>query len=316
MEDAVLYLLLLLPLLFFFAARCLLLRPAKPPTGPSALPIIGHLHLLKKPLHRALAGLSRQWGPVLHLRFGARPVLVVSSPAAAEDCLSTHDLAFSNRPRGLLAGKHFGSGYTTIGWAPYGPLWRELRRIAAVEVFSHARALHFAPIRAEEVAFLAKDLFSHSRGGGSFAKAKLRPRLLELTFNLMMRMIADKRYYGERAEASDETQRFRDTIEETFLLMGTSNLADYLPLLRWIDVTGIEKKMIRLESEKDALLQTLIEERRKNEGDGKKVLIDVLLQQQKTDPDYYTDQLIRGLIKVFRKSWITKMETFFFCLYV
>ncbi|GKF69561.1 isoflavone 3'-hydroxylase-like protein, partial [Tanacetum coccineum] len=49
--------------------------------------------------------LSKRHGPVLMLRFGTRHALLVSSPAAVEERLTTSDVAFANRPH-LLAGKH------------------------------------------------------------------------------------------------------------------------------------------------------------------------------------------------------------------
>nr|CAD1819465.1 unnamed protein product [Ananas comosus var. bracteatus] len=71
----------------------------KLPPSPPSLPIIGHLHLVKRPLHHGLATISARYGPVLLLRFGSRRVLVVSSRAAAEQCFSTdNDVAFANRP--------------------------------------------------------------------------------------------------------------------------------------------------------------------------------------------------------------------------
>ncbi|PKI79374.1 hypothetical protein CRG98_000252 [Punica granatum] len=63
-----------------------------PPTPFPTLPILGHFHLLKKPLHLSLTAISRRHGPVVLLQFGSRRVLVVSSPAAAEECLTKNDI--------------------------------------------------------------------------------------------------------------------------------------------------------------------------------------------------------------------------------
>uniref|UniRef100_A0A6N2KGN2 Reverse transcriptase Ty1/copia-type domain-containing protein n=1 Tax=Salix viminalis TaxID=40686 RepID=A0A6N2KGN2_SALVM len=61
-----------------------------PPTPPS-IPIIGHLHLLKQPIHRTLENLSRKYGPIVFLRFGSRSVIVVSSPSLAEECFTKNE---------------------------------------------------------------------------------------------------------------------------------------------------------------------------------------------------------------------------------
>ncbi|KAI3906762.1 hypothetical protein MKW92_001692 [Papaver armeniacum] len=90
----------------------------KLPPSPNSLPIIGHLHLLSKPVYRSLAKLSDYYGPILFLRFGSKPAVIVSSPSLAEECLSKNDVIFANWPR-LLIGKHLGQNYTTMAWASY-----------------------------------------------------------------------------------------------------------------------------------------------------------------------------------------------------
>ncbi|KAE8802008.1 isoflavone 3'-hydroxylase-like [Hordeum vulgare] len=89
------------------------------PSSPPSLPVIGHLHLFKKSLHRALANIAAAHGPVLFLRFGSRRVLHVADPAAAEECLTAHDVVFANRPR-LPSARHLSNGYTMLGSSRYG----------------------------------------------------------------------------------------------------------------------------------------------------------------------------------------------------
>ncbi|KAL6212412.1 hypothetical protein ACLB2K_017632 [Fragaria x ananassa] len=58
------------------------------PPSPPSLQIIGHLHLLKQPVHRTLQSLSETYGKVLLLRWGSRKVLLLTSPSAAEECFT------------------------------------------------------------------------------------------------------------------------------------------------------------------------------------------------------------------------------------
>ncbi|CAH2080368.1 unnamed protein product [Thlaspi arvense] len=50
------------------------------PPSPPALPFIGHLHLVKHPRPQIPPWARPKLGPVFSLRFGSRPVVVVSSP--------------------------------------------------------------------------------------------------------------------------------------------------------------------------------------------------------------------------------------------
>lgn len=119
-----------------------------PPIPFPYLPIIGHLYLVKSPLYRALGKLSNRHGRMLMLRFGTRRAFLVSSPAAVEECLTTNDVTFANRPH-LLAGKHLGYDYTTLSWSSYGDQWCNLRRIASIELLSAHRLQTLSSIRAE-----------------------------------------------------------------------------------------------------------------------------------------------------------------------
>ncbi|XP_038971683.1 cytochrome P450 81Q32-like [Phoenix dactylifera] len=292
---AVLFLALLFTSKSFFQSKNARLR--SPPTGPLALPVVGHLHLLRQPIHRTLSAISARHGPLLLLRFGSRPVLLVSSPSAAEDCFTVNDITFANRPQ-ILSSKHFGYDCTTLGASPYGPHWRNLRRIATLEIFSPARVAAFSASRAAEVRSLLRHLFGDG-DRAEFRKVEMKSRFSELTFNVAMQMIAGRRYYGaEATEVAEEGRRFRRVIEEAFLVAGASTLEDFLPWVRWAGWNSAEKRMARLAREMDELFQEMVEERRKKRGreEGKTTIIDVMLEMQEAEPGYYTDEIIKGII--------------------
>ncbi|MCD9637705.1 hypothetical protein HAX54_021142 [Datura stramonium] len=272
-----------------------------PPSPFISLPIIGHLYLFKKPLHKTLAKISEKHGPLLFLRFGSRPVLLVSSPSLAEECFTKNDLVFANRPR-LLAGKHLGYNYTTLVWASYGQHWRNLRRISTLEILSTLRVQLFADIRRQEVrALLQRLVRGKTSGGDSNTKvADMKAAFFETTLNILMMMIAGKQYYGDSGEKLEESRRFKEIVTETFQLSGATNVGDFVPLLKWMGVNKLEDKVKLLKEKRDKFMQDLIEEHKKSRKGSSveqknNTMIDVLLSLQDSEPDYYTDEVIRGM---------------------
>ncbi|KAH7520255.1 hypothetical protein FEM48_Zijuj08G0124700 [Ziziphus jujuba var. spinosa] len=300
MEDFMLYAFLSL-IIFFLALK--LLSTAQPhqknlpPSPPNSLPIIGHLHLLKSPVHRTLHRLSQKYGPVITLWFGSRRVVVVSSPKAVEECFTKNDIVLANRPS-LLMGKHVGYNNTNLVSSPYGDHWRNLRRIGSAEIFSSSRLNMFSDTRKDEIMCLLRKLSRNSVE--DFAKVELKSMLLELTINNIMRMVAGKRYFGEEVSEKDEEARhFREIIEEVLAYAGVSHAGDFVPILNWFG-NGYEKGVQRLAKSTDSLLQSLIDEHRRMTSGSRKTMIDHLLSLQKSESQYYTDQMIKGFILV---SW-------------
>ncbi|KAI9200527.1 hypothetical protein LWI28_009456 [Acer negundo] len=262
-----------------------------PPSPFPSLPIIGHLlYLLKKPIHKTLAEISKRKGPVVLFQFGSRRVLVVSSPSAAEECFTKNDIVFANRPQ-MLIGKHLGYNYTSLAWAPYGDHWRNLRRIASLEILSSTRLQMLSGLRFDEVKSMVRRLFRNQN-----QSVDLRTEFFELTMNVMMRMIAGKRYYGENVADLEEAKRFKEIRAETFKLGSTTNIGDYLP---WFKSKELEKGFLECQRKRDEFMQGLVDQHRSRIAKEKtKTLIEVLLALQETDPEYYTDGTIRSLMLV------------------
>ncbi|KAF8023135.1 hypothetical protein BT93_F0590 [Corymbia citriodora subsp. variegata] len=270
------------------------------PPSPPSLPIIGHLLLIKEPVHRTLQSLSDRYGPVLYLSFGSWPVVVVSSPSAVEECFTRNDVVLANRPR-MLAGDIMAYGSTSIGTAPYGPHWRNLRRLTALEILSPHRLAGSLYVRLEEVRLLVRTLYeaAASARGDGFARVEMRSRLQELSFNIIMRMISGKRYFGAAVDAGDAevARRFKEVINEEFELSGTDP-GDFMPALRKVvDFKGRERRMVDVAKRADVILQGMIDEfrsRRKMSDSGREVesktMIDSMLSEG------YSDDIIKGHI--------------------
>ncbi|CAJ1929446.1 unnamed protein product [Sphenostylis stenocarpa] len=293
MEDKVinifyLFIFLITLKLLFFRKRL-----KNPPPCPPSLPIIGNLYQLRKqPLHRTLHGLSQKYGPILSLRFGSQPVLLVSSASAAEECFTKNDIVFANRLHST-ASKYLGFNHTIITASSYGDHWRNLRRISSLEILSNHRLNSFLGVRKDETMKLLRKLARIS-GKEDLRKVELRPMFTELTFNVVMRMVCGKRYYGEEFDGTnaEEAKKFREIMNEISQFGLGSNLGDFVPLFR---VFSSHKKFRKVGEKLDAFFQGLIDEHR-NKKESSNTMIGHLLSSQESQPEYYTDQIIKGLI--------------------
>ncbi|KAJ4832770.1 hypothetical protein Tsubulata_948581, partial [Turnera subulata] len=265
----------------------------KLPPSPPAIPIIGHLHLLKQPLHRTFHSLSQKYGPIFSVKLGSRLAIVVSSPALVEECFTKNDIVFANRPI-FPSARHLSYNQTNMAAAPYGDHWRNLRRIGSNEIFSPTRLNMFIDVRKDEVKSLARRLYHVCNKG--FVKVKLKPMFMDLSFNILMRMVAGKRYFGEGLEQDEEARRFREIVTEFSQYTEVSDPVDIFPILKAFGFRGVEKQCMRVAQRLDVFLQELIDEHR-NKKDGN-TMINRLLDLQQSQPQYYTDEIIKGLMQV------------------
>ncbi|XP_058723431.1 isoflavone 2'-hydroxylase-like [Vicia villosa] len=130
-----------------------------------------------------------------------------------------------------------------------------------------------------------------------FEQVELSSMLHNIMYNHLMRMIFGKRYYGEETDAKDakEAKEFRETVAELLKFAGVTNKADYLPFLRWFDYQNLEKKLQNISNKFDAILSSLIHESR-SRMQKVNTMIDHLLKLQESQPEYYTDEIIKGLV--------------------
>ncbi|KAM0821253.1 hypothetical protein ACQ4PT_009465 [Festuca glaucescens] len=212
---------------------------------------------------------------------------------AAEECFTANDAVLAGRPQ-VLAGEHLGYRRTSVVWVSYGDHWRGLRRFVAAELFSSSRLGALAAERRSEVAFLVENLLHDAVPSSGIT---LRPKLFELVLNVMLRAITGRRHAGD-------VHRFQEIVEESFAVSGVPSVGDFFPALRWVDrVRGVEAALANLQSSRDAFVTGLIDDHRRTRDAGsrdgeKKAVIDVLMEHQRTDPEYYTDTVVKGIVLV------------------
>ncbi|GAB2269748.1 hypothetical protein Dimus_004670 [Dionaea muscipula] len=274
------------------------------PPGPKQLPLIGNLHQVMGELpHVSFQRLANRYGPLMSLKLGFIPVLVVSSAVVARNIFKSHDIVFSGRPQ-LYAAKKLSYNFLNITFAPYGEYWREVRKITILEVFSLKRVRCFQLIREEKVADMIESICTVSSEEGHRRPINFSNLMLSLSMSVVS-CAAFGREAGD--QENEDSSSFHSILHEAQDLLAQLNIADYFPWLSWINLFNhVDRKLEKTFKELDRFYDEVLEEHRDPSrlvklGDGhdpRKDFTDALLDLQK-DPKQairLTDDQIKALL--------------------
>ncbi|ONI15859.1 hypothetical protein PRUPE_3G066200 [Prunus persica] len=255
----------------------------KPSKVEGGWPLLGHLDLFggSQLPHIALASLVGKYGPIFTVNIGIHSALVISTWEAAKDCFITNDIAVSSRPA-TLGIKHLSYNFAMFGFSPYGPYWREIRKLTSLELLSNRRLELLRNVRASEVEMSLKELYtlrSNRKEGSGELLVDMKQWFGGLTLNVIFRMIAGNRCFmnGDLSEEK-EARRWQKAMGEFFHFLGLFLLGDAVPWLSWLDLGGQQKAMKRTAKELDSILAEWLEEHKQKRTKGKdQDFMDVML---------------------------------------
>jgi hypothetical protein len=246
---------------------------SKLPPGPRKLPLIGNIHQVGALAHHSLAKLAQQYGPLMHMKLGELSCIVVSSQEMAIEVMKTHDLNFANRPP-LLAPQIITYGYKGMTFSPHGSYWRQMRKICTMELLSQKRVDSFRLQREEELANFVKDIILCE--GSSI---NLSEMLDSFSYGLTSREA-----FGSKVK---DKERFRKLMKDLSKIASGFSFADLYPSIGILPVlTGLRKKIEKLHSEIDKILQNIVRSHKEKNLEIKGMeetgedLVDVLLKLQ------------------------------------
>ncbi|KAJ8749848.1 hypothetical protein K2173_013251 [Erythroxylum novogranatense] len=278
------------------------------PEAPGGLPIIGHLHRLAgaKNLSESLSSMADKYGPIFSIRMGAHPTVVVSSYELLKELFTTCDRSFASRPN-TSQGKYLGYNSAVFGLAPYGKYWRELRKLAMMEILSINRLKSLRHYQVSEVNHLINDMFMLSeRNEHRPVKILLSQWLQELTFNIITLKISRQRFFERNVDGNVSNQDNHDkhvgkTIREFMEILGVAVPGDLIPFLGWFDFGGAIKRMKQISEKLDAVIEKWIEEHKSKSSDSEKDIIDLMLSSLEEDTTYghKKDTMIKATILSF-----------------
>ncbi|CAA2990610.1 premnaspirodiene oxygenase-like [Olea europaea subsp. europaea] len=105
------------------------------------------------PPHRALSKLSKQYGPIIHLKLGEVSSIVISSREIAKKVLTVNDLAIADRPESIGM-ETLWYDYKDLAFSPYNEHWKQMRKICIMEILSNKNVRSYGHIRHDDISKL------------------------------------------------------------------------------------------------------------------------------------------------------------------
>ncbi|KAM0942511.1 putative 3,9-dihydroxypterocarpan 6A-monooxygenase [Dioscorea sansibarensis] len=257
------------------------------PPGPPAIPIIGHLHLIRSLPHHAFDKLAARYGPLMHLRLGSVLAIVASSPDMAKEVLKTNDANFASRPQNL-ASRTFGHDGSGLVFAPYGPYWKWIRKLCMSELLGSRTVDTLLPMRRLGLHELLRTLLDASQRR---QEVNVSGELVKMGIGTVGRSLVGstsfREYYYGGDNDDDDLEEMMNLTKEVNMLVGSFNVSDFIPALgRW-DLQGLDKKIRDVHQRFDAMLERiiarkqnhLIKSRSNNNNDNNNIkdLLDIML---------------------------------------
>ncbi|CAI0375623.1 unnamed protein product [Linum tenue] len=201
--------------------------------------------------HRRLRDLARKHGPdVMRLQLGDLSCIVISTPEAAKLVMKTHDVAFASRPYFLAAEVIF-YGSSNLCFSPYGELWRQIRKIYALELFSAKRIQSFRRIREEEVSNLVARIAAGSSTSG-------KPVDLSRMLPTLTSAIISRAAFGYLD--CTLTDAFMVVVDHGSDVFGGFRISDLYPSLKWLPaLTGFKARLEKMRKGSDLILERIID---------------------------------------------------------
>nr|GMD40365.1 cytochrome P450 CYP736A12-like [Ipomoea batatas] len=291
-----------------YLLRELLKSKKKLPPGPKGIPILGHLHLLGKTPHQDLHNLAKKHGPIMYMRWGFVPVVIVSSPEIAELVLKTFDHVFADRPY-HEASMYIAYGQRNFIFSKYGSYWRNVRKMCTLQLLSSHKINSMQSMRRREVSLLIACLKRAAMDGGA---VDLSAMVSALSAEMSFLMVVGKKYLSEEIGEKG----FVAVVREVVHLAAMPNLGDFIPYLGMIDFQGLTRRMKAVAKVFDGFLEKIIEEHVQSKGEKEsKDFVDTMLEiMQSGQTDFEFDRRhVKAIMLVRPESVVIMLFLFTFC---
>ncbi|KAK8941516.1 Cytochrome P450 89A2 [Platanthera guangdongensis] len=248
------------------------------PPSASPFPVLTHIFLHCRSIF-AIAPILRRfhslYGVIYSLRLipFSNPSIFIFDASLAHSALIHHGAAFSGRPHSVEPNRFLSVGCCNISAAPYGSLWRILRRNLSAETLHPSRIRLFSPGRHWALCGLLEAL--HSQSGNIIT---VRENFEQAIFSLLALMCFGKKLYESEIREIASLQLF---LLRTFT---SFNVFAVFPAITKVLFRKIWEEIIRARRKQADIFLPMIRARqdRKHLLEGKQNGFDY----------YYTDSLL------------------------
>ncbi|CAL8243278.1 unnamed protein product [Lota lota] len=225
--------------------------------GPKPLPIIGNVLELGDRPYLSLTAMAERYGPVFQIQIGMRPVVVLSGHETVRQALIKQGDDFAGRPD-LYSFRFINDGKSLAFSTDQAGVWRARRKLAlsALRSFSTLEGTvpEYSCMLEEHVCkegdHLIKQLARVMAADGSFDPFR---HIVVSVANVICGMCFGRRYGHE----DQELVSLVNLTDEFGKVVGSGNLADFIPLLRFLP-SATMKKFLDINSRFTAFVQRLV----------------------------------------------------------
>ncbi|XP_072518657.1 cytochrome P450 1A1-like [Salminus brasiliensis] len=213
----------------------------QPLPGPKSLPFIGNVMELGWDPHLSLTAMSKQFGPVFKICIGSRPVVVLSGSETVRQALIKQGDEFAGRPD-LHSFRFINDGKSLAFSTDQSRVWRARRKLA------HNALRSFATLEGQnpeysctleehiskEGLYLVDRLHSVTEANGCFDAYR---HIVVSVANVICGMCFGRRYSHDH----EELVSLVNLSDEFSQVVGSGNLADFIPFLRLLPSKTMDK---------------------------------------------------------------------------
>ncbi|XP_055811920.1 geraniol 8-hydroxylase-like [Solanum dulcamara] len=248
----------------------------KLPPGPMPLPLIGNLHnIFGAPPYKSMERLANKYGPIISLKLGRLPTVVISSSAAAKEAVKKHDSVFSSKTPKDAVEVHNHHNFSVV-WLPVDSTRRKnLRTILNSCIFSANKLDANQNLRSSKIS----ELIAYCHRCSQISEAV---DFGLVAYDIAINVLSNTIFSADLVDLSAKSEKkFKDVIRSITYQIGKFNMVDYFPVLKSIDPQGINRstcvssaKMFRIFGD---FIDERLDQREKNSQQKIKDVLDILL---------------------------------------